>query len=416
MKVVWLCNVIIQDIAEVIGVEHPNSGGWIKGMYNQIKEHPDIDLVILFPHECSVSGRVGKHKYYGFPRDNHKTLFREILAMELPEIVHIYGTEFEHSLSMVDIAKDINIIGNVVVYIQGLVSYISKHYYSHLPSSVIYGFTIRDLLKLDNVYFQRKKFYDRGKIEQEVLSKVHNVIGRTDWDKACANQINSQLNYFECNEILNEKYYTGKWQIERCEEYSLFISQGYYPIKGLHILIEAIVEVVKSFPKCKLYVAGFRNDDARLIDKLKTSYYQKYINNLIQANNLKDKVIFLGSLNKDDMYERYLKSHIYISSSTIENSPNSVGEAMLLGMPVICSDVGGIKNMVRHNSSGYIYQSDAPYMLAYYIKKVFSSRTIARSLGTEASLIAANTHNKEYNANSLLTAYQRIITNEDTHS
>ena len=69
------------------------------------------------------------------------------------------------------------------------------------------------------------------------------------------------------------------------------------------------------------------------------------------------------------MKERFLKSNVFVSPSTIENSPNSLGEAMLLGIPCISSDVGGVKNLLKHEEEGYVYQTDAPYMLAYYVKK-----------------------------------------------
>ena len=55
-------------------------------------------------------------------------------------------------------------------------------------------------------------------------------------------------------------------------------------------------------------------------------------------------------------------------------SPNSVGEAMILGTPVVSSDVGGVKNMLTHNEEGFLYQHDAPYMLAFYVMELFENK------------------------------------------
>lgn len=68
---------------------------------------------------------------------------------------------------------------------------------------------------------------------------------------------------------------------------------------------------------------------------------------------------------------RYLASSVFVSVSTIENSPNSVGEAMLFGCPVVSSCVGGVLDMLEHGQEGFLYQASAPYMLAWYVGCVF---------------------------------------------
>lgn len=51
--------------------------------------------------------------------------------------------------------------------------------------------------------------------------------------------------------------------------------------------------------------------------------------------------------------------------------PNSIGEAMQVGCPVVTSDVGGVKNLLEHGKEGFVYQFCAPYMLACYINNIF---------------------------------------------
>ena len=78
----------------------------------------------------------------------------------------------------------------------------------------------------------------------------------------------------------------------------------------------------------------------------------------------KVNVRFLGPFDAPAMRDRYLRTHVYVSPSTIENSPNSVGEAMLLGCPVVSSNVGGVSDLLYHGKEGFLYQTSAPYMLA----------------------------------------------------
>ena len=99
---------------------------------------------------------------------------------------------------------------------------------------------------------------------------------------------------------------------------------------------------------------------------------------------------------------------IYNSPSVIENSPNSVGEAMLLGMPIVSSNVGGVSDMLVHNEEGYLYQADAPYLLAYYIAEFFENQERENEFGENARNHAVKTHNKEENIQKLLQIYESI--------
>ena len=50
------------------------------------------------------------------------------------------------------------------------------------------------------------------------------------------------------------------------------------------------------------------------------------------------------------MCDRYLKSNLFVCCSAIENSPNSLGEAQLLGMPYVASFVGGVPEIAGMNA------------------------------------------------------------------
>jgi len=142
--------------------------------------------------------------------------------------------------------------------------------------------------------------------------------------------------------------------------------------------------------------------------KLKQTYYHKYLGRLIIKYGLQNHVTFLGSLDESSICQRYLKSHVFVSPSSIENSPNSVGEAMLLGVPTVSSDVGGVKNMLTHNEEGYTYQYDAPYMLAYYVVKIFNDDDLALKFSRNAKIHAIKTHSREENLNQLMSIYEDI--------
>lgn len=123
---------------------------------------------------------------------------------------------------------------------------------------------------------------------------------------------------------------------------------------------------------------------------------------------MNDHVEFVGMLDEGKMVEEYLKANIFVCPSAIENSPNSVGEAMLLGVPVIASNVGGTNCLLEHNKEGFLYQADADYMLAFYIKKLFASKDLALAFSKAARTHASKTHNREQNYKTLLEIYDEI--------
>ena len=84
------------------------------------------------------------------------------------------------------------------------------------------------------------------------------------------------------NETLRNNFYSGSWESEKCVPYSMFVSQGDYPIKGLHFLLRAMKDVLEEYPEAKIYVAGMCvTGDKKKKKKIKIPSYGKYLNELI---------------------------------------------------------------------------------------------------------------------------------------
>lgn len=419
MKVLWVTNVPLPEASTLLNQKPTPFGGWLINASMDLSDKLEGTLFIAFPID-SVNGyrllQGERIKYLPFLRvklndDNlikNNVFFEEMINEVKPDIVHIFGTEYPHTLSMVNICNKIGV--KTVISIQGLVSIYSKHYMANVPESIQKRYTIRDFIKRDNLKKQQIKFMKRGLQEIEAIMKSSHVIGRTTWDKACSIQINPQINYHFCNETLRDEFYHHQWSADKCEKYSIFASQASYPIKGIHYLLEAMPLIIDKFPKAKLYIAGYNIlKDNDIKNKLRISSYGKYIKELIKKYKLEGKVFFTGVLNEKEICERYLVSNVFVCPSSIENSPNSLGEAMILGVPCVASNVGGVSDMLRHNEEGFVYQADAPYMLAYYICKIFEDKNLTLEFSTKARKHALITHNKETNTRKLIAIYKEIL-------
>jgi len=176
------------------------------------------------------------------------------------------------------------------------------------------------------------------------------------------------------------------------------------------MILKALPSIIRDFPDTHLYVGGLnitKKDTFK--EKLKISYYGKYLRKLIQDNDLDQYVTFLGPLSEEKMCERFLSTHVFISCSSIENSPNSLGEAMILGVPCIASDVGGVLDMMTHKVDGYIYPFDEYYMISHYVKEIFKDDNLADKFSKNAKVHATKTHDRVGNLNNLINIYKKIV-------
>ena len=413
MKVLWLCNMIPGAVRAAMGGSS-DGGLWVDHVLSDLRKRSDISLLLL-ARGGNAQGRLDERTEYALfsePEPHRyepelESCFARWLRSFAPDVIHIWGTEYGHSLAMVKAAEQEGLADRVAVSIQGLCGIYARHYCEGLPDWVCRRYSIRDFLRRDNVSRQQRKFYLRGRMERETLEKTTHVIGRTDWDRAITGQYNPERTYHFCNETLRQPFYQEVWRYEGCKKHRIFASSCVYPVKGFHYLLEAFSIVLERYPDAILSVPGESFFARGIKEKLRQQYYFRYFEKLCQEHGLTEKIEFQGDLNAHQMKKAYLEANVFALPSTIENSPNSLGEAMLLGVPCVAADVGGVSNLLK-TGEGYVYQSTAPYMLAEYIMRVFQMGEEAEKMGALARRHAQLTHDPEGNLEALLAIYRQI--------
>ena len=423
MKVIWLTNVATQMVDSIIN-ENKRSffgGGWLDGLSERLLMDKSFKLVLCYPlytQKENIEGGKDNFKFYGFAADGKKLrkgtagietfekYFEMILRNEHPDIVHIHGTEFEYCYSMCRVAERLGMLDRVVISIQGLVGVYANHLFAGMTAADVRKCTLKEFLTQNSVYDTYKAYVRRGEFEEKSLKMVKHVMGRTSWDKACVDLVNPKCQYHFSNETLRDPFYEETWDYDTCESYTIFASQALLPLKGLHILLKAESLIKDEYKDLRITVAGQNIISGNWING---SSYGLYIKKLIKKYELDGQVEFLGPQNALQMRNQLLKCNVFVSPSTIENSPNSVGEAMLLGTPCISSDVGGVNDMLRRDEEGFIYPYDEYYMLAYYIKCVFDCKKRIASVTKKAQEHARITHDPMINSSGVMAIYEEII-------
>ena len=418
MRLLWITNIKVE-----CGDNETCRGGWMTGALDYLSDNTDYEIIIAYPNgqKDNDSGN-SQIDYATFTYNMSATKYDESMCQQFltmytkyqPDIIHIWGTEYVHAYAAVKAAEKMKLIDKVIINIQGLVSVCSKHYALGISERYQGTGTLPDVIFRGTIRNQIRQFQQRGIYEQMALKKVKYVIGRTTWDKACVQQINPNIKYLFCNAIMRAPFYSAdKWELSKCERHSIFISQADYPIKGFHFVVEAIRYIKKKYPNVRVYVAGGadygnKGQASRLNRYLKMSSYAKYLNQKICQYSLQENFCFLGTLSAVQMKEQYLKTNVFVSASTIENESNSVLEAMLLGVPVVSSYVGGVTDAIVHQKDGFLYPCDEPYMLAYYVMQIFQDVNIAEQISNNAREKTRKRLNRETIGKELTDIYENV--------
>lgn len=434
-RVLWICNIMLPAIARELHLPYSNREGWLSGIFQRTRgKDAPFELGVCFPVQTlsGLPGGAGSGfevqgvKCYAFLEDlGHPEHYDSGMEKALgkifrdfrPDLVHIFGTEFPHCLAAV---RAFGKPERTLVGIQGLCSEIAKAYMAGLPEKVQKEVTFRDFLRKDSIRQQQEKFVLRGRNEAEALRGCGNITGRTKFDRAGTEAVNPGAIYYHMDETMREEFYTGRWEKAKCERHSIFLGQGDYPLKGMHFVLEAMAQLLPDYPDLKLVVSGNSIiGQGSLRQRLKLPAYGKYLLKLIRDYGLADKVVCTGKLSAGEMKARFLSCSVFVCPSVLENSPNTVGEAMLLGVPVVASDAGGIPDMVTHERNGLLFPTGDSGALAKAVSRMWDEEedreglTLAQRLSFQAARQASIVHDGEKNYARLLEIYQEILQRAD---
>lgn len=111
--------------------------------------------------------------------------------------------------------------------------------------------------------------------------------------------------------------------------------------KGLKYLVEAVAILLPRYPQLRLKILGDGNGRAEL-------------EKLVRAKALETVVTFIGRVPREATREYYQESSIFVLPSLNEGMSNALLEALASGLPVVTTDTGGTKELVREGGNGII--------------------------------------------------------------
>jgi len=389
---------------------------WIDAMVDELRKKESISIAIALPSDKSFMQKksVNGVVIYGLPDFKRKDVFTKTIehlikreetneinrhALDAiedfnPDIIQVFGSENPFGLISQMQHRP------VVLYIQGFLSIVLEKWYAGITKWDQFRYASgKNLLLRCAIFNEYNEVSSRAKREREILENCKFFIGRTDFDKRIVSLLSPGSKYFHCEEFIRKEFFKVRWENSLGIVVKIISILKGTSYKGIELLVETMLLLkMHSSWSFELNICGV-NDEEEIVDIVKRKYGHKSL----------DNINFIGKQGTNELIAVMCDSDIYLHPSYIENSPNSVCEAMILGMPIISTNVGGVTSLITDKVEGVLLQEGEPYSMAGAILELVNNYEFARLLGENARNRSIRRHNPELIGQRLIEVYTEIL-------
>ena len=243
-----------------------------------------------------------------------------------------------------------------------------------------------DYLNIDS--FKNKEnysSYDKILCVSDFISNRVRAVGNTNDNKVFTLYNGIDLERFYNNSKSNDDIFT-KYKIEK-NKFNIIYSGRVCPEKGVENLIDAFNMMNDS--TLQLIILGGYNYG--------TSKDNDFITNLKKKSL---KVVFTGYVNYDDINYLYAIADLGVIPSIVnEACPLTAIEMMASGIPVICTNSGGLPELIDDKCGIIVDRTNLTQNLNQAIKKVYDNKELLENYSQNAKLRSQNFSREQYVAN-----------------
>ncbi len=288
------------------------------------------------------------------------------------DILHIHGTEHQYE------AMSANLSIPKIVSIQGLmgeyVKYVSIKRY-------------KQFLEWNLAAFYETKY----------LIKNNNYSCRTHWDSGYIKSKNINAKVYMIWEMIREEFFSDHFSMHK--ENILFVG-GKNHLKGLKELLYAFENSLQDLG-LKLIILGNCS-----VDDIKQIILDNHLNHIDLSN-----IDCRGMQNSKGMIKAYEDSYCLVHPTYIDNSPNSVCEAQLSGLPVIATNVGGVSSLIEHKKTGLLIGRESKD-IELAAKELINNDELRNIISEKSRELSRIRHDKNIILAQTVDMYKNIIDRE----
>lgn len=155
------------------------------------------------------------------------------------------------------------------------------------------------------------------------------------------------------------------------------------PLKGADIAVDSFIRIADSVPDSFLVMVGGPSGPYGMEEISK-------IKRIVSAEGLEDRVHFFDPQPHEVLSSFYRAADVSLVPSRTESFGLVALEAAACGVPVVASDVGGLKTLVAHGVSGYLVRDRTSEEFAKYLLKVLGDLTLAEQLKAAANSLSSS--------------------------
>jgi glycosyltransferase involved in cell wall biosynthesis len=180
----------------------------------------------------------------------------------------------------------------------------------------------------------------------------------------------------------------------RPEEKIVFFVGRMVPEKGVQVLIEAIPEILPAYSDVKFVIVG-GGERSHLVKRA-------------EELGVSSKVFFTGYVDDDTLLKLYKVADVAVYPSLYEPFGIVALEAMAAQVPVVVSDVGGLREVVDHGVTGLTAWADNPDSLAWAILRILKNPYSARQMVRNAYRKVVDQFSWDRIAEQTASVYDRV--------
>jgi glycosyltransferase involved in cell wall biosynthesis len=170
------------------------------------------------------------------------------------------------------------------------------------------------------------------------------------------------------------------------------------PRKNLATAISAVSKLVQQGKDVTLHAAGdFADRD-----------YTARVRQLVGELGLRDRVQLLGRVSQERLRRELAEAAIFLLPSLQENAPMAIAEAMAAGVPVVTSNVCGMRTMVDDGRTGFLVEPRNVGQVAERIGVLLADEGLRQRMAADARKAALDSWHPDSVVEQTLALYRRI--------
>jgi glycosyltransferase involved in cell wall biosynthesis len=279
--------------------------------------------------------------------------------------------------------------GNIILEIQGIKFAIEKYVYADLPiADVVRCFGIGELFRpIESLVGTKYSYRKWGKYEREMLTNHKIISTQSDWVRANVGAVTPLAKIVHTSMLLRKEFVQAdKWEYVDCVPFQLFsFTSSVISYKGLHILIDALSILKKTYSNIKLVIAGAISTGVR------TDGYTKWLIRRIKRLGLTEDIQWIGPLTAKEIVNQLHNANVAIIPSFVESYCMTLEESLFAGTPTVASFSGAMPELATNEESALFFSPGDTVMCARCIERILTDVKLA----TRLSLNSYNSKRKE---------------------